>query len=199
MNKTELPVVESIGESKLINIEEDFERKYLLSLQALQDCMNEMGLRQDFYEYLMQIHAENAGARVAYFFRELKEVLKQKEPEDIFITNYLEGGVDFSEDLWFFLEGRCIKVTDFLVKEKPDRMKLISLEGEAQCIYITKNNFSFQTKSSQRKDTPSQLTITMKLENDEVLEFKAAQMANLTNCEHLFNIYQEYLAPLFPI
>lgn len=101
------------------------------------------------------------------------------------------------EDLWFFLEGHCIKVTDFLKVEKPKRMKLTSLEGEAQCVYITKNNFGFQTESpAPRINVPSQLNVTMKLANDGMLKFKAAQTAN---CKHLLDIYRKYLAPLYPI
>lgn len=176
---------------------EDFERKYLIALQTLQDIMNEIGLREDFYYYLVGIHAENVGDSVSYFFRELKELPIEKEPQDIFITSFVEGEQIMLEDLWFFLEGHCIKVTDFLKREEPDRMKLISLEGEAQCVYITKNNFRFQSESPvPMVDAPSQLTITMKLENDEILEFKAAET---DNCRHLLHIYRKYLTPLFSI
>jgi len=158
--------------------------------------MNEMGLRQDFYEYLMRIHAEDAGAQVSYFFLELKGILKQGEPNDIFITTFLENGQHMLEDLWFFLGDLCIKVADFTGHRETDRIKLISLKGEAQCVYITKNNFSFQTESSRSMSVPPQLTITIKLENDEVLEFKAAQEAN---CKQLLDIYRGYLAPLLKI
>lgn len=180
----------------MINTEE-IGRKYLIALQALQDIMNEIGLRKDFYSYLIRINAENVGGRIGYFLREFKNLPIQKEPEAIFITSFVDGEDTMLEDLWFFLEGYCIKVTDFSEHEEPDKMKLISLEGEAQCVYITKKNFRFQTESPDpRRDVPSQLGITMKLENGEVLEFKAAQTAN---CKHLLDIYRKYLAPLFPI
>lgn len=71
---------------------EDFERKYLIALQTLQDSMNEIGLRQDFYLHLVEINAENVGGRVSYFSRELKGLPIQKELQDIFINSFVGGG-----------------------------------------------------------------------------------------------------------
>ena len=50
---------------------EDLEKKYLIALQTLQDCMNEYGLSEHQMDYLRQIRAENHVPRIGYFLREL--------------------------------------------------------------------------------------------------------------------------------
>ena len=80
-------------------------------------------------EYLKKIHSSVFYGNADYFLTESKK-LSEEAPKDIFITNsVMEGqtaGMDSTiEDLWFFLDGYCMKVTDFATSKKSERIELI--------------------------------------------------------------------------
>jgi len=78
---------------------EELEKKYLIALQSLKDCMNEFGISNHQMDYFRQIRAEGHVPQIGYFLRELKGFSMEEEPQDIFITNYLKGEISYSEVL----------------------------------------------------------------------------------------------------
>jgi hypothetical protein len=183
----------------MIDVEE-IENKYLIALQALQDIMalvDESWYREDFKDYLKSIQAWSVDDQVRYFLRELKNFPVKKAPEDIFVTNSVSGSEVTFGDLLLFSEDYCTRISDISQQnEAIEKMEVIPLVGEAKCVYITKNNFSFATETpTDRRLGGTELNITIKLEN-EILELKAA---GLVNCNHLLSMYRTYLAQLFPI
>jgi hypothetical protein len=156
-------------------------------------------LLKEFKGYLEEILAWDYNEQVAYFLREVRKLPFPKDVQDIFITSCPQDDQTMLEDLWVFLKGYCIKVKGFLEVEKgtePEIIELVPLKGEAKCVRITKQNFSFQTESGRRREPKPRLEISIKLHDDQTLDFKAVEAVN---CKHLLGIYRKYFAPLFPV
>ena len=100
------------------------------------------------------------------------------------------------EDLWFFLDGYCMKVKDFATSKKSERIELIPLKGEVQNICIRKENFRVIDPSPLAAPPAPQLTITVQRKGTEDIELKAAQPFN---CQALLRICKTYLTPLLLI
>lgn len=187
----------------MINVRE-IENKCLIALQALQDIMNEIGWSADnFYTYVEGIHATSAKERVAYFLREFRALSTEEDPpKNIFISNSVKPEQDIIdvntilEDLWFFWAGYCVKFENFM-EDDSQKMRVNPLKDEAQSLFFTKKNFRLQTETPvPRVNVTPQLSITVKLENGDVFELKAARTLN---CKKLLKIYREYFARLCPI
>jgi hypothetical protein len=147
--------------------------------------------QEEFQKYIVSIKGTPYQERVAYFLHEGGEFLP--DIRDILVTNP-QDDENAPQDLWMFLEGCCVKVKDFSkVAEEPEMIELQPLNGKAKCVHITKQNYSFIKPDERRiRGGPNpNLEISIKLEDDQTLNFKAAGVAN---CKHLLEIYQKHFA-----
>jgi hypothetical protein len=175
---------------------EKINKKYLIALQALQDIMNEIEpLPKEFGSYLTDIGVWDTNWRVSEYLHEFKKLPVKGEIKGIFLSNDEEVA---PKSLWFFLDGYCLEVKNFLGKRTALKdIQMTSLKGEAESVNIKKQNFNIDTESPvQGEPAQSKLQISVKLENDRILSLSAV---DAPNCRHLLKIYKEYLRPLFPI
>ena len=148
--------------------------------------------QEGFHQYIQDIKGRPYQDQVDYFLGEARKFLP-KDIQDILVTNPQDDQT-VPKDLWMFLEGCCVKVKGFSrVGKEPEIIELRPLKGKAKCVHITKQNYSFQTPESRRREggpNPN-LEISIKLEDDQTLDFKAAGAAN---CKHLLEIYKKHFA-----
>lgn len=149
---------------------------------------------KEFGDYLTDIGLWETNWRVSEYMRELKKLPVKGEIKAIFISNDEEVA---PKSLWFFLDGFCLEVKNFLEKRTALRdIQMTSQKGEAEWVSIKKQNFYIDNESKDPNDlSQPKLQISVILENDRILTLSAV---DVPNCRHLLRIYREYLRPLFP-
>jgi hypothetical protein len=88
-----------------------------------------------FTDYLDDILCFNY-PRFLHFINQYEKLYKD-EIEQIFVTNYIKDNKPFFEDLWFFCNNRCLRMSNFLSEDKTT-------------IFPLKNSVSFWT--CEKKD-----------------------------------------------
>ena len=153
-------------------------------------------LPKEFGDYLVEVQAWIHNEQVADFLRKARTLLPHKDVRDIFISSCQQDDQTILKDLWIFSEGYCVKAKFLEAEKQREIMELTPLKGEAKCVHFAKQNYRFHTESRRRTGTEARLEISIKLENDQTLDFEAV---GAENCKHLLGIYWKYLAPLFPV
>jgi hypothetical protein len=131
-------------------------------------------LPETFDRYLSDIDASGYKSQVQHHFGECKGLVGH-EPRGMFLNSVAHEEQTEFEDLFFFYDGLCVRIPDFVDAKGQESFELIPLK-KARRTSFTKKNFSFESAPRESESAgPPQLTVTIELENGYSLEFKAAR------------------------